>query len=59
MAEQMLAEADRAQETVDEANENAAEIKAAAVQEAETIVSTERQKVADEIEAFRRGPRRA
>ncbi|MEM7139948.1 MAG: hypothetical protein AAF548_02885 [Actinomycetota bacterium] len=52
MAEQMLADADRAQEKIDEATAEADAIKSAAEQEAAELVDAEHQKVAGEIEAL-------
>lgn len=51
MAEMLLADADRAQEAVEKATEEAATIKATAEVEAAEIVATEREKVAAEYEA--------
>lgn len=51
MAEQLLADADRAQEAVEEANEKAAAIKAEAEAEAEALIAEERAKIASEIDA--------
>lgn len=52
IAEEKLAEADRAQRAVDAANEEAAAIKAAAEDEAAEIIAAERQMLAAEAEAF-------
>lgn len=51
MAEQLLADADRAQEAVEEATEKAAAIKAEAEAEAEAMIAEERAKIASEIDA--------
>ena len=51
MAEQLLADADRAQEAVEEANERAAAIKAEAEAEAEAMIAEERARIASEIDA--------
>lgn len=52
MAEQLLADADRAEERIEEANAEAEAIKSAAEEEAEQLVTAERQKVAVEAEAL-------
>lgn len=52
MAEQLLADADRAEERIEQANAEAEAITAAAEEEAEQLVIAERQKVAVEAEAL-------